>query len=47
MTEYKKAWAKTPTQAPHGYRLNPDKNGYRTGVILGEDITNMMISNCN
>jgi hypothetical protein len=26
--------------------LNPDKHGYRTGVILGEDITNMMIKHC-
>lgn len=32
---------------PPGYRLNPDKQGYRTGVILGEDVTNMMIQNCN
>ncbi|KAM3142240.1 hypothetical protein pb186bvf_005649 [Paramecium bursaria] len=41
----RKQWAVTP-QPQQGQRLNPDKTSYRTGLILSEDLTNMVIQNC-
>lgn len=41
-----KKWAEKPILKP-GQRMNEDKTGYRLGVILGEDVTNVMIAETN
>jgi hypothetical protein len=47
MPKENRPWAKTPSHASQGYRLNIDPQAYRLGVILPEDLTNMMIKNSN
>ncbi|CAD8045008.1 unnamed protein product [Paramecium primaurelia] len=47
MAPEKKPWAVTPQQLLPGQRLNPDKTSYRTGVIQTEELSQMVIENCN